>query len=368
MTIAKGAILTGFNQPLVIEELEWDEPRPDEIADRVLACGVCHTDYHAVTGKYEMELPSLLGHEGAGVVEKVGENCKRVKVGDHVILSWMPSCGHCPSCVSGYRQLCDRGANLISGQMEPGVQKIHRKNGKGVDQFSFLGCFSEYVVVLEDGAVVVDKDLDLHKICILGCRIPTGWGAAVNAAKVVPGSTALVVGLGGVGFNVLQGLKTAGAVVIIGADLKDKRKWATEWGVTHYIDASKQDIREEVMKITGAGVDYAFDAIGDPKAEEACVESICKAGTAVFAGVPPASQKSLSCNPQNFIYFQQTVMGTLYGHTNPSESVPQLLKMYRAGILKMDEMITREYKLGQVNEAFADMLAGKNICGALRMD
>lgn len=368
MTLAKGALMYGFNQPLVIEELEWNDPGPDEIGVRILASGVCHTDYHAVTGEYAMEFPSILGHEGVGIVEKVGERCKRIKEGDHVVLSWMPSCGHCPYCVSGYRQLCDRGANLITGHLEEGVHKIHTKKGVGVDQFSFLGCFSEYVVVLEDGAVAVDKDIELSKICILGCRIPTGWGAVMNAAKVTPGSTALVVGLGGVGFNVLQGLRTAGAVVIIAADIKDKRKWATQWGATHYIDASKQDIREEVMKITGIGVNYAFDAVGNAKVEEACVESLSKAGTAVFAGVPPASLNSLSCNPQNLIYSQKTIMGTLYGHSNPSQSVPQLLKMYKAGILKMDELITKEYKLEQVNEAFADMLAGKNICGALRMN
>jgi S-(hydroxymethyl)glutathione dehydrogenase/alcohol dehydrogenase len=367
MTIAKGAVLKRLNQPLVVEELEWCDPGPNQLGVRIVASGVCHTDYHAVTGEYEMDLPILLGHEGVGIVEKVGENCKRVKEGDHVVLSWMPSCGHCPSCVSGFRQLCDRGANLISGHLEPDIHQIHTKDGVGVDQFSFLGCFSEYVVILEDGAEVVDKDLDLLSICIIGCRIPTGWGAVVNAAKVQPGSSALVVGLGGVGFNVLQGLKTAGAVVIIAADIKDKRKWAMEWGATHYIDASIQDITDEVMKITGVGVDYAFDAIGDPKAETACVESLNKAGTAVFAGVPPAGQASLACNPQNLIYSQKRILGTLYGHSNPSQAVPQLIKLYRAGLLKMGELITREYTLEQVNEAFDDMLAGRNICGALRM-
>jgi S-(hydroxymethyl)glutathione dehydrogenase/alcohol dehydrogenase len=237
-----------------------------------------------------------------------------------------------------------------------------------VDQFSFLGCFSEYIVIPEDGAVVVDKDLTLHKICIVGCRIPTGWGAVVNAAKVVPGASALVVGLGGVGFNVLQGLKTAGATIIIAADIKDKKKWAFEWGATHYIDASRQDIREEVMKVTGVGVQYAFDAVGGAQAEGACVESLCKGGTAVFAGVSPASQKSISFNAQNLTLYQKSIIGTVYGHTNPHAAVPQLLRMYRAGMLKMDDLVTREYRLEQINEAFADMLAGKNICGVIRFD
>ena len=368
MTVARGAVLKGIDQPMVVEELEWDEPRADEVAVRVLACGVCHTDYHAIKGEYPMEVPIVLGHEGAGIVEKVGADCTRVKVGDHVVLSWMPSCGHCPSCVAGDMQLCDRGANLISGRID-GRQKIHTLDGQGVDQFSFLGCFSEYVVVLEDGCVVVDKDIDLTKICIVGCRIPTGWGAVVNAAKARAGSTALVVGLGGVGFNMIQGLKTAGAVVIIGADTDPgKERWAREWGVTHFIDASTQDITAEVKKITGAGVDYAFDGIGAASAETACIESLCKTGTAVFAGVPPASEKGIACSPMDLIYSQKTVMGTLYGHSNPAQSVPQLVKMYKAGILKMDELITKEYKLEQINEAFDDMIAGKNICGSLRMD
>jgi len=258
----------------------------------------------------------------------------------------------------------------MAGIRPDGSFRARNRKGSGIYQFVFTGGFSEYIVSVEDAAIVVDKDFDLHKICLLGCRIPTGWGAVINAAQVVPGSTALVVGLGGVGFNVLQGLTRAGTIVIIGADIKENKKaWAMEWGVTHFIDASKQDVVEEVMKITGVGVDYAFDAYGDPSIQGQIVNSLNKGGIAVFVGVTSAAEnKGFPFNGFGFTLFQKKIIGTSYGSSNPASVVPQLLRMYRAGILKIDELVTKEYKLEQVNEAFADMLAGKNITGVIRMD
>jgi S-(hydroxymethyl)glutathione dehydrogenase/alcohol dehydrogenase len=369
MTIAKGAVLTGINRGFEVQELEWEEPRDDEVGIRVVACGVCHTDWHCAVGNSQVNYPCITGHEGAGIVEKVGKNVKRVKAGDKVVMSWIPSCGHCPSCVSGNGHLCDRGANLLTGMRDDGTYRIKDRKGNKVDQVLFLGAFSEYVVISEDGCIPVDKDLDLLKIPVVGCRVPT-WGSVVNVAKATQGCTALVIGLGGVGFNVIQGLKCVGATIIIAADIHDKKRWAVEWGATHYIDSSKQDIVAEVMNITGIGVDYAFDAIGKVELQAQTVQALCKNGTAVWVGVTPltASERSVTLDSKVLTLWQKKVSGSLYGGASPFVMVPQLIKMYRAGKIKFDQLITKYYELDQINEAFVDMLAGKNICGCVRMD
>jgi Zn-dependent alcohol dehydrogenases, class III len=369
MTVARGAVLHGVNQPFVIEELEWEDPRDDEVGVRVVACGVCHSDYHCVSGTYPMNYPCLPGHEASGVVETAGKNVTRVKVGDKVILSWMPSCGHCPSCVSGLGNLCDRGANLLTGMRDDGTFRIKNKKGIRVDQFGLLGGFSEYVVIEELGCIPVSQDFDLPKISIVGCRTPTGWGAVVNTARAHQGCTALVIGLGGVGFNALQGLKSVGATVVIAVDIHNRKKdLAMKWGATHYINASEQDVIEEVMKITGIGVDYAFDTVGLGEVQSQCFAAIHKGGTAVYVGIAPHFQKSVDFSTFEMALFQKEIRGSCYGGRSPFEMVPQLLDMYRAGHIKLDELITKYYRLDQINEAYDDMLAGKNICGCIRMD
>ncbi len=386
MTIAKGAVLTSVwkppkgmtfeeaiaipevFQPFEIQELEWDELRDDEVAVRVQACGLCRSDWHFAAGEIPVEFSSLAGHEGGGIVEKVGKNVKRVKKGDKIIMSWMPSCGHCPPCVAGKGQLCYRGANLLSGMRDDGTWRIHDKKGNRVWQNAFLGAFSNYVVIYEDSCIPVDKDLDLTKIPIVGCRVPTGWGAVIHAAQATQGCTGLVIGLGGVGLNVIQGLKSVGARVIIAADIHDKKKWAMEFGATHYIDASKQDVVEEVMKITGIGVDFAFDAIGLGTVQAQTMRAVHPGGKAVWVGIAPLAQKIVELNTLEMSLFQKSAIGCCYGAASPFEMVPQLLEMYKAGHIKMDELITKEYRLEQINEAYADMLAGKNICGVIRFD
>lgn len=369
MTVAKAALIKGLNEPFEITDLEWENPRDDEVGVRVTVCGVCHSDLHMKTGDQPVPIPYpiLTGHEGGGIVEKVGKNVKRVKVGEKVLLSWMPSCGHCPSCVTGQGHLCDRGANLLTGVRDDGTYRARDKKGKEINQMGGLGAYSEYLVVNEDSCIPIDQDLDLAKIVLVGCRIPTGWGAVVNTAKAKQGCTGLVVGLGGVGFSVIQGLKSVGAVVIIAADIYDKKKWAMEWGATHYIDASKLDVVGEVMKITGIGVDYAFDAIGTEEVQAQTVEAIHKGGTAVWIGTAHGGRKgSVRLDSMAVTLFQKQITGTCYGGASPFEMVPQLIKMYRAAKIRMAEYITKEYKLSQIENAYSDMLAGKNISGLIR--
>ena len=196
------------------------------------------------------------------------------------------------------------------------------------------------MVIPEDGCIPLDADIDLIKVPVVGCRAPTGIGAVINTAQVEPGSTALVVGLGGVGFNVIQGLKLAGAHLIIAADIVDKKQWAMDWGATHYIDSSKQDIVEEVLKITGIGVDYAFDAIGRGDVQSACVAATHKGGRIVWVGVAPHTQKSVDLDAMNMTLYQKTAGGTCYGGASPFEMVPQIMRLYRSGIVKLDQLIT----------------------------
>ncbi len=369
MTVAKSAILPGKNQPFVIQEVEWEDPRDDEVAIRVLACGVCHSDWHCVTADFGVEYPIVCGHEGGGIVEKIGKNVTRVKEGDKVVMSFIPSCGHCHPCVSGQGQLCDSGANLMSGMRDDGTYRIRDKSGKKIDQFAYLGAFSEYVVIPENGCVPIDQELDLFKVPIVGCRTPTGWGAVVNSGQAKHGCFGMVVGLGGVGFNAVQGFVSVNATVIIGVDKNPaKKQWALDWGCTHFIDSSSQDVVEEVMKITGVGVDVAVDAMGDAEIIQWCEQSIKKNGTAVLSGIPPITQMSFPLHFYANVLTQKTFKGSLYGGNSPHEAIPQLLGMYKAGNLKLDQLITKYYSLEQINDAYADMLAGKNICGCIRME
>ena len=366
---AKGAILRELNKPFLIEELEWDDPRDDEIGVRIVATGVCHSDWHCTDGSYTMDFPDhpmLAGHEGVGIVERVGKNVTRVKEGDHIVMSWMASCGHCEWCVKGLGQLCDNGAHLIDGLRDDYTSRVHTLDGKDCWQLSFLGAFSEYCVIPEVCAIKVDDDIPLEKVPIVGCRIPTGWGSVIYTAEAQQGCTALVIGLGGVGINALQGLKSVGARLVIAADIADKEKWAKEFGASHFINCSEKDLVEEVYKITGIGVDYAFDCIGKKETQEQCVKAIHKGGKAVFAGVASVEQKGIDVNLNKLTLFQQSILGTCYGGRSPFQLVPTLLEMYKAGKIKFDEVITKEYKLEEINEAYADMFAGKNICGVIR--
>ncbi len=366
MISARAAVLRAQDKPFTIETVVWDEPRDDEVGVRIIACGVCHSDWHCNTGDYPVEFPILTGHEGVGVVDKVGSSVSRVKAGDKIVLSWMPACGHCKNCVRGQGQICERGAKLLDGGRDDGSSRVHTEDGAPIKQFAFLGAFSEYVVVPEDGCIIVDQDLPLEKLPLIGCRLPTGWGAVNETAKVPAGADALVVGLGGVGMSALQGLRSAGATRIIAADVVDKEKAAKQFGATHFINVANGDLLEQVLEIVGDGVDYSFDCIGNGDVQSATVAALRVGGKATWVGVAPIHQKSVKLNAWDMTLFQKSISGTCYGGASPFELAPKLLNMYRAGLIQVEELITAEYSLDQINEAYADMLAGKNICGVIK--
>ncbi|MFQ5855551.1 MAG: Zn-dependent alcohol dehydrogenase [Anaerolineae bacterium] len=355
-------------EPLVVENLEIDEPRAGEVRVKMAAVGLCHSDYHVMAGDRPVGMrPMVLGHEGAGVVDAVGPGVTRIKPGDHVVLMFIPSCGKCHWCLSGMTHSCVLSANIAKGPQLDGTYRLRNTEGQDVGQFCMIGAFSEYAVVNQDSVCVIDKSNPLEVACLLGCGVVGGFGAAVNRAKVTPGSSVLVIGVGGVGMNVIQGARVAGATTIIAADIVDQKlAWAKTFGATHTINSDKADVVTEVMEITdGTGVDFAFEAISSPATVGQAFAATAKMGVVVVIGLTPAAVESLPISPLNLVLSQKTLMGTLYGTSNAPVEIPKLLHLYKHGQIKLDELITQTYTLDEINQGYADMLAGKNIRGVL---
>jgi NDMA-dependent alcohol dehydrogenase len=364
----RAAVTYEPGQPLVVEELELDEPKAGEILVKIAAVGLCHSDYHVLAGDRPVGMrPMALGHEGAGVVEAVGTGVNRIRPGDHVVLRFIPSCGKCTYCVSGKSHSCVLSARIAQGPQLDGTYRLHNKDGQDVGQFCLLGAFSDYVVVNQDSACVIDKSYPLEAACLVGCGVVGGFGAAVNRAKVTVGSSVLIIGAGGVGMNVIQGALSAGATTIIAADVFGRKlAWAREFGATHTIDAIDEDIVGRVLEITGGtGVDFAFEAISTPQTIAQAYEATAKLGTTVVIGLTPARFEELPISPLSLVLSQKTLMGTIYGSSSAPAEIPKLLNLYRGGRLRLEELVTRTYTLDQINEGYEDMLAGKNIRGVV---
>ena len=362
------AVLYTPGEPIRVEEIELDPPKEHEVQVRMVAAGICHSDYHIVSGELPGYLPMALGHEGAGVVEAVGPNVTNCKPGDHVILSWIPACGTCRYCVSGHSNLCNLSAATLQGPLLDGTFRMH-KGDTEIGQFCLVGSFSERTVVSDMSLVVIDKEYALNRAVLVGCGVPTGIGAVIHRAKVVPGSTVMVIGCGGIGSNIVQGAALAGARMIIAVDIYDfKLEKARELGATHTVNAREQDPVTVAMELTwGMGVDYAFEAIATPETIGQAAASTGKNGTVVIVGLTAATVESMPIPPMLFVLFQKTLMGTLYGDSQPRNDIPNLLAMYKAGKIKLDELVTRTYTLDQINEAYADLLEGRILRGVVEL-
>ena len=367
----RAAVIYAPQEPLRIEELKLDEPHAGEVLVKMSAVGLCHSDYHVVAGNRPVGMmPMALGHEGAGIVERVGANVTRIQPGDHVILQFIPSCGKCRYCVSGMSYACVQSAGLSKGPQPDGTFRLRNSRGQNVGQFCMVGAFSEYAVVNENSVCVIDPGFPLDVVCLVGCGVGGGFGAATHRAKVTPGSSVLVIGVGGVGMNIIQGARVAGATTIIAVDIvEQKLTWAKNFGATHVIDSNKEDVVARVMEMTGGvGVDFAFEAISHPTTIAQAFAATAKCGTVVVVGLTPQTFDSLPISPLQLVLTQKTLMGTLYGASNPRVDIPRLLNLYRHGLLKLDELVTRTYSLDEINQGYADMLAGKNIRGVITFD
>ncbi len=358
-------------RPLVIEELELDKPKDGEVLVKMAAVGLCHSDYHVLAGDRPVGMrPMVLGHEGAGVVAAVGPGVTRIKPGDHVVLMFIPSCGKCSYCVSGRAHACVLSKHIAQGPQLDGSYRLKNKKGQDVGQFCLLGAFSEYTVVSQHSVCVIDKSYPLESACLVGCGVVGGFGAAVNRAKVTPGSSVLVIGVGGVGINVIQGAVAASATTIIAADVVERKlAWAEAFGATHIINAAESDVVTRVLEITAnTGVDFAFEAISSPETIAQAYTATAKLGTTVVIGLTPSQFEEIPISPLNLVLSQKTLMGTIYGASNALVEIPKLLNMYRHGQLQLDELVTCTYPLDQINQGYDDMLAGENIRGVIVFD
>jgi NDMA-dependent alcohol dehydrogenase len=365
------AVFYERDKPLRIEQLDIDEPKTGEVRVRMTAVGLCRSDHNVMVGTRPVGMtPMVLGHEGAGVVDAIGPGVSRIQPGDHVVLMFIPTCGKCQYCVSGRTHACVLSANIAKGPQLDGTYRLHNKNGQDVGQFCLLGAFSEYAIVNQDSVCVIDDHYPLTAACLVGCGVVGGYGAAVNRARVSPGSSVLVIGVGGVGMNAIQGAKICNASTIIAVDkIQQKLEWARTFGATHTIHAEKEDVVSKVMEITGGkGVDFAFEAISRPKTIAQAFEATARMGSVVVIGLTPSHFDSLPISPLGLVLAQKTLMGTLYGTSNALVEIPKLLHMYDQGLVRLDELVTRSYRLDQINQGYDDMVAGKNIRGVVVFD
>ncbi|MCK9487167.1 MAG: Zn-dependent alcohol dehydrogenase [Dehalococcoidia bacterium] len=350
----KAAVLTGAREPLVIEDITIDEPLAGEALVKVIAAGVCHSDLHFIEGTYPARYPHILGHEVAGVVERVGAGVTNVAPGDRVILGFVQPCGHCSFCDSGRPSLCQ-----TPSATRPADQPARtRADGSAVTAMTNVGGFAEYSITPAVGLVKVPDDISLDIAALVGCSVMTGYGAVVNTAGVEPGTTVAVIGAGGVGLNIIQAARLAGAEKIIAVDMVEhKLATAKQFGATDLVNAGEGDPVREVQQLTGGGADYAFEAIGLKATSEQAYNMVGRGGTAVIVGmVPPMDQISIS----GMIWMQEkTLKGSFYGSARFHTDMPRILNLYRQKKLDLDSLVTRRYELGQINEAFDALRNGE---------
>ena len=354
----KAAILYQANQPLQVVDVEQEGPRAGEARVRVMATGICHSDWHIMNGDWPLPLPMVLGHEAAGIVQEIGAGVANVTPGDHVIFSFRPQCGRCLYCSIGRSILCD-GHPSVRWAMLDGTTRL-RRAGQDIFQMARIGTFSESVVCPAEMLVPIRKEMPWPQAALMGCCVPTGVGAVTHCAKVEAGSSVLVIGCGGVGLNVVQGARLAGAGKIIAADLlSNKLAFAREFGATHTLDASSEKVVERVRELTGGrGADYAFDAIGGEATTLQIVDAIRPGGTAVIVGMAAMTVRA-PITPYLMALQEKTIKGTMYGSVRPNIDFPRLVDLYLDGRLKIDQLISRTYTLDQINEGFAALRSGQ---------
>ena len=350
----QAAVFHGANQPLTIEEVTIDDPGPREVVVKTVASGVCHSDLHFVDGLYPMEAPAILGHEAAGIIEAVGDQVTYVQPGDHVICCLSVFCGMCEQCMTGQPYLC-RSPEVRRGAEEP---PKYTWNGEPVAQFANLSSYAEKMLVHENAVVQIREDMPFDAAALIGCGVTTGFGAALNTAKVAPGSTVAVFGVGGVGLAAMQGALVAGARMIIAVDMvESKLAKARELGATHIVDASSGDPVKAIRDLTGGGADYTFEAIGLKVAAEQAFDALRPGGTATIIGMIPVGQK-VELDGRMFLS-EKKIQGSSMGSNRFRVDMPRYIDFYMQGRLKLDEMISRRGRLEDVNEAFRAMKAGE---------
>ncbi len=361
----RAAVFYEVGKPLVVEEVELAPPRVGEVLVRIAATGVCHSDLNYIKGDLTIPLPVVLGHEAAGIVESVGPGVTSVRPGDHVVLLFAPACGHCRYCDAGRPHLCEMRYR-VRGKMPDGTTRL-RRGDQELHHFTCVSSWAEQAVVPESGVLPITKDLPLTIAALLGCAVTTGVGAVTNTARVRPGSSVAVFGLGGVGLNVVQGARIAGAVTIIGVDLLNHRlEAARRFGATHTVNARASDPVQTVLELTRGGADYAFEVIGRAASVRQAIDSVARGGVAVVVGLPPAREELVLPGPA-FVLDEKTLRGCFYGSARLRSEIPRLVSLYAAGRLMLDELVTASFPLDRVNDAVAALDRGDGLRSILQM-
>lgn len=370
----RGAIIRSAPGKYEIVDLVADDPRPGELQVKMAATGLCHSDDHIATGDIPTgHYPICGGHEGAGVVTAVGANTPGFAEGDHVVFSFLPGCGRCRWCANGMQNLCDSGANLLIGSRwdDPESFRMSLPDGTPVAQMCGISTFAEVTTVDVRSTVKIDEDIPLDVACLTGCGVGTGWGSAVQSAEVNPGDTVIVMGIGGIGINAVQGAAHAGASHVIAVDpVPFKREKAMELGATEAFE-SIEEADEFAKSVTnGQGADKAIITIGITQGEHVAqaFKAIRKAGRVVVTGLGDITHVGLPIPIGELTLFAKEIRGALFGSQNPSADIPKMLRLYQEGKLKLDELVTARYGLEDIPQGYEDMHAGKNIRGVVVFD
>ncbi|MGG7100610.1 NDMA-dependent alcohol dehydrogenase [Rhodococcus sp. 24CO] len=364
----KAAVLFEVGKPWEITEIELGDPVVGEVQVRLVSSGMCHSDHHLRTGQSPAPLPIIGGHEGAGVVVKVGPGVREFEVGDHVVTAFLPACGVCRSCASGLQNICDEGAGLLTGLAIS--DKTHRAsvNGNPVGQMCLLGTFSPYITVNKASLVKIEKDIPLREAALLGCGVATGWGSATAIGETKVGDTVVVIGCGGVGMNSVQGAAAAGARFVVAVDPSEfKRNSALSFGATHTFSDIESAI-DTISEITwGAMANVTIITVGEIKGDiiQPAMTATAKGGQVVVTAMGDFQDTTVTLSLFELTLLQKRLQGAIFGGVGPRTQIPQLLDHYRSGALKLGELVTNTYKLEDVNQGYADMFDNKNIRGLI---
>ncbi len=361
----KAAICRELNKPVVVETISVDGPKRGEATVKIAACGVCHSDLSATNGTIALPPPLVLGHEAAGEVIEVGEGVTSCAVGDKVVSNWIYMCGRCRFCLSGRPVLCPEQAKALTTPPE-GTARTRDASGKPLGIFSGCGVMAEYATVSADNLVKIDPKIPLDRAALVGCAVTTGVGAVFNTAKVEPGSSVAVFGCGGVGLNVIQGAAIAGAERILAMDtMQSKLEMARKFGATDTLLIKPGvDPTKDIKKLTAGGPDYAFECVGNGELAANAYKAVRRGGKAIVVGVARATD-STSLKPMTLVFEEKTLQGSYFGSSVPRIDFPRLLRLYMTGKLKLDELITRRYRIDEAPQAFADLESGRNARGVI---
>jgi S-(hydroxymethyl)glutathione dehydrogenase / alcohol dehydrogenase len=347
-------------RPVEVADVELDAPGPGEVRVRIAAAGVCHSDLHVRQGDWRVAAPLVMGHEGSGTVVAIGPGVTSVTPGDRVILSWVPACGRCRTCLAGHPARCELCADVLvpNGVLYDGTTRLHI-GGERLHHYLSVSSFAEEAVVPESGAIPVHADAPLDVLALIGCGVATGVGAVLRTAAVPEGASVAVIGCGGVGLSVVQGARLARAGRVIAVDLAQERcDLALTLGATDAVVAGAGDVVEAVLEVTEAGVDFAFDAIGKVQTTEQAVRMLGLGGAAVVVGLPPSGARA-SFDPLTLAEREQRILGSNYGGTHPHEDFPRLVELYLTGELRLDELVSGRRPLEDAEAALADLAAGR---------